>query len=203
MENVICFGDSITASKPFAEDRRWTAVLQAKLNELAPERFAVFNRGVGGHHTADGLARYEADVLPHLPGTVVLEFGFNDASFIPGRHIARVPLPAFVINLTEMIRLVRLSGGKPILIANHPMDPSRPSPQGNDQLYFHNYAPYQVAIRQVAADTGTPLIDLEVAFADLPLSEFLSEDGLHLSVEGNRTYALAVLEGLKPHLCLG
>lgn len=202
MENIICFGDSITAGRPFPEGRRWTALLQSSLDSLAPGRFHVFNRGVGGHHTADGLARYDADVIPRLPGYVLIEFGFNDASVAPGRHVARVPLPAFAINLLEIIRLVRLGGGSPILIANHPIEKDRAAEQGNGCLYYDNFAPYQPEIRRVAAESGTPLIDLEQALAHLPLGQLLSEDGLHLSLEGNRHYAEAVLAGLKPHLGL-
>lgn len=202
MTPLICFGDSITAGRPFREGRRWTALLQSALDRLAPDRFAVHNRGVGGHHTADGLARYDGDVLPHLPGVVLIEFGFNDASVVNNRHVARVPLPAFKENLREIIRLVRHSGGTPILIANHPISPTSTVLQGNGAMYIDNFAPYQPAIREIATATQTPCIDLEAALAATPACELLSEDGLHLSEAGNRHYAAAVLEGLKPLLGL-
>ena len=202
MERITFFGDSITLCKAFPDALRWTGLVQAELNKIAPERYQVFNRGVGGHTTLDGLNRFEADVAGQLPGLVVIEFGFNDASVPQNRRIPRCNLPSFVENLGEIVRLVKAGKGKPVLVANHPITKTSVGIQGNGRQYPRNYQPYQPAIRETARKLRVPLIDLEKEMKGIPLEEFLSEDGLHLSLGGNRFYAAAILKGLRPLLRL-
>lgn len=202
---IVCFGDSITSGKSQPEGRRWTALLASELDRNFPKRFEVFNRGVGGSTTAQGLERFAGEVGPHLPGLVLIEFGFNDASVPVGLRTNRVGLPEFQRNLLEMIRLVRAEKGKPILMANHPIPVVRTiGEQGNGKNYATNFLPYQPAIRAVAAKSRTPLIDLEVSMraARVSLKELLSEDNLHLSRPGNALYAQHVWEGLEKLGCL-
>ncbi len=201
-QRLVCFGDSITAGRGFPDTQRWTSLLQYDLDALWPDRYAVYQRGVGGNTTLDGLVRFDADVLPLLPAVVLIEFGFNDASVPPGREIARCVLPAFRLHLAEIIRQVREHGGTPILIVNHPIQEKRESQQGNGCSYVRNFAPYQPAIRECAAACAVPLIDLEERMhaGGVRNEELLSEDGLHLSLGGNRIYADYLFAGLKPIL---
>jgi len=184
MERIICFGDSITACSSLPDSHRWVSHLQAALDAAAPGHFQVFNRGVGGDTTYDGLKRFDSAVLPLLPGWVLIEFGFNDASVSPGRRSARVPLPAYREFLEDILRLVRKQGGRPILIGNHPIRKDRPTPQGNRRSYWRNGAPYRPVVHELAKKTRTPLIDLEAALSTVPLEELVTEDGLHLSASG-------------------
>ncbi len=202
MERIICFGDSITAGRPFPEGRRWTALVQSELDKIAPDRFEVYNRGVGGNTTQEGLARFDGEIAPLLPGWVLIEFGFNDASVPPGRRIPRCNLTAFTENLGEIVRLIKAAKGKPVLLANHPIQKERPGPQGNGRPYFQNFKPYQPAIREAAEKLRVPLIDLEKEMKNIRLDDLLAEDGLHLSLGGNRPYAASVLKGLRPLLRL-
>ena len=78
--NIICFGDSITEAAEVAPTARWPTVLQSKLDEWKPGRFKVHNLGIGGHTSAQGFDRLDEDLLPVLPGLVVVQFGFNDAN---------------------------------------------------------------------------------------------------------------------------
>jgi lysophospholipase L1-like esterase len=119
-QNLICFGDSITQGAGLAENHRWTARLAFLLEERFPERFDVFNRGVGGNTTAMALDRIQADVVPLLPAIVLIEFGINDAYVYPWCKTPRVGLKDFRRNLEEIIRQVLSSGGHPRLIINHP-----------------------------------------------------------------------------------
>ncbi len=205
MERIICFGDSITAGRNTADGHRWTSLLQNALDTVAPSRFEVLNRGIGGQTTYDGLLRIDADVLTPLEGGwVLIEFGLNDASVPPKRSINRCPITVFTPYLEEIIRMVRKEKGKPVLLTNHPIRQRtvKEAPQGNRRPYHTNFKPYQPAIRELAAQTRTPLIDLEKALANVPLEELLVEDGIHLNTSGNRHYARAVIEGLRPLLKL-
>ncbi len=200
MTRIICFGDSITASKGLPEGRRWSALLQKRLDEIAPDQYAVHNAGVGGDTTHLGLLRYEADVQPHLPGIVLLEFGFNDGSVPEGRHLARVSIPSFRENIAEIVRLVREKGGKAVLIANHPIRDDSPADQGNGRSYTENFRIYQPVIRELAKELDLPLIDLEKEMldAEVDLGELLApHDGLHLSLSGQQIYADFIFTRLK------
>lgn len=202
---IVCFGDSITFGRSQPEGVRWTALLASEMDRNFPGHFEVFNRGVGGNTTAQGLERFAGDVAPHLPGLVLIEFGFNDASVPVGLRTNRVGLAEFQRNLLEIIRLVKAGKGSPILLANHPIPVVRtPSEQGNGKNYAVNFQPYQPAIREVAAKSRTPLIDLEASMraARVSMKELLSEDNLHLSRSGNAIYARHVWEGLERLGCL-
>ena len=89
-KRIICFGDSITQCQGFAEADRWTARLAFLLEKKLPGQWEVYNRGVGGNTTAMALDRFQTDVLPLLPGFVIIEFGINDAYVLPWCRTPRV-----------------------------------------------------------------------------------------------------------------
>lgn len=201
---IICFGDSIFSSFSFPEIVRWPTQLQAALDADFPEQFEVYNRGVGGDTTTGAIARFQGHVSPWLPGIVLIEFGFNDAS-VPGPSLlARCPRDSFKLQLAEIVRMVRAEKGSPILIVNHPIRQRRDGAlQFNGKPYIENYAGYSEDVRDVARKTETPVIDLERSMTEdgTDLDVLLSaEDGLHLTRAGNAIYAGHILRGLRPHL---
>lgn len=198
MKRIVCFGDSVTAGGGFPEGGRWTSLLHQRLQLETGEGWQVYNRGIGGNTTWQGLDRFNTDVQPLLPAYVLIEYGFNDASIPEGRRIARCGLNAFRENLTEIARMVRAAKGKPVLLVNHPIC-DETTPQGNGRSYKRNFAPFQLAIRKVAAASRTPVIDLEreMKRAKVEPARLLCEDDLHLSPEGNVIYADFVFSGLK------
>lgn len=197
---IICFGDSITASFGFPDHVRWPSQLHASLGKSHPGQYEIYNRGIGGNTTTDGIARFTDHIVPLLPGIVLIEFGFNDAS-IPGpSFLHRCEPVIFKKQLAEIIRMVRDLKGHPVLIVNHPIH--RRADGFNGKPYIENYAEYPKIIREVARETETPSIDLERSMteAGVPLDDLLAEDGLHLRREGNAIYADHVLRGLLPIL---
>ncbi len=200
--SIVCFGDSITSAFGFPELVRWPNQLQALLHDAFPNEYEVYNRGVGGNTAQEGIARFEGQVAPHLPGIVLIEFGFNDASVAEPLLIARNIPAAFEAHLKEIIRLVREKKGQPILIVNHPILKNGDVVQFNGKPYIENYAGYTDIVRHVAQETNTPSIDLEstILAANISLDDMLSEDKLHLTRAGNAIYAEHVFRGLKPIL---
>ena len=195
--NIVCFGDSITHAAGFAEKDRWPTVLQNTLETWRPGMYAVYNRGIGGNTTAQGYDRFEADILPLLPGLLLLEFGFNDANVRDWAQKPRVGLQEFVANIQEFCRIATRHGGRPVLLINHSID--RPGIQANGRSYQDNFQPYNDALKDLADSQGLCTIDLPALMKErhIELAEFLSEDGLHLSVKGNHLYAQMVADGLK------
>jgi lysophospholipase L1-like esterase len=197
---IVCFGNSITEGAEFSPAQRWTTLLQQRLDEWRPKTWQVYRRGVGGHTSTQGLARFAADVRPLLPAIVLVEFGFNDANVYDWTASPRVALADYVANLREMHRLV-VSNGECIFIINHSIG-AIDGRQGNGQSYNDNFAPYEAALRELAAQLGAPSIDLPALMREVRAdpARFLAEDGLHLCVEGNRLYAGLVFGALKPLL---
>ena len=99
MPTIIAFGDSITQAFDQPDCFKWTGVLQRLLDARAPGAHAVVNRGIGGQTAAQGLDRIFTDVTPHLPGLVLVEFGFNDAVIPQGMLVARLSIAEFTVKI--------------------------------------------------------------------------------------------------------
>ena len=201
--NIICFGDSITEAAEFPPERRWPALLQAKLDAWVGGRFTVLNRGVGGDTTARAFDRLESDVLPWLPGVLLVQFGFNDANVRDWAAVPRVGLDEFQKNLREFHRLAVIANGRCFFIVNHTIAQVA-GRQGNNRSYNDNFEAYNAAIREVACTCAAPVVDLPAMLAQQQLApgQMLVEDGMHLSVSGNSIYADLVFAALREMLVL-
>ena len=197
--NIVCFGDSVTHARAFAECDRWPTRLGIKLDEWRPGRFKVYNRGFGGNSSAQGLDRFEGDILPLLPAVLLVQFGFNDAHMPAWTRKSRVGLEEFKANLCEIYRAVHAHKGTCVFVVNHTIGP-RKLRAGNGKTYKTNFLPYNGAIKKVAAHLRAPMIDLPAMMTKHRVSSgrLTSEDKVHLSVEGNHIYADMVFDALKP-----
>jgi len=196
--NIICFGDSITHASEFAITNQWPALLQNKLDDWRPHTYNVYNKGIGGDTTALALDRFLEDVIPLLPGVLLVQFGINDSDHREWTHIPRVGIEEFKKNLTEFHRLCTKRNGRCVFIVNHPLGIGSVR-QGNRRSLRTNYAPYNDAIRETASELGAPIIDLPLLITRrrIRLKDFLQEDGIHLMPHGNHLYADMVFKQLK------
>lgn len=202
---IICFGDSLTEAAAEAEGKKWPTLLQARLEARAPGQFAVYNRGVSGNTSAQGLDRFEQAVLPLLPAWVLVEFGGNDANVRPARRTPRVGVEEFASNLAEIDRMVRAGGGRTLLVAIHPPDPDRRTKeegrkyeQGNRATYAKNYDPYRKAILKLAKSKNLPLVDISATLKKqkMTVADIVVPDGIHLTTDGNAFYCAAIFDKL-------
>jgi lysophospholipase L1-like esterase len=152
---VVMIGDSTAA--PYGAERYpqlgWAQVLSCALDANA----VVINDARGGRSTksfqTEGLWDHARDKLK--PDDVLLiQFGHNDASIDkPERYVE--PRPGYKANLERFIAAAREHGATPILIT--PVT----------RRYFENgrvadmHGDYDDVVREVAAATQTPLIDLD------------------------------------------
>ncbi len=201
MKNIICFGDSITHGEEFAMHQRWTSLLQEKLNTLQDSAYKVYNRGIGGNTTSQGMDRFASEVLPLLPGVLVIEFGFNDANVKDWSSIPRVSLNEFARNLREFVAIAARHRSQAVLVVNHLIG-DVDGDQGNGERYSQNFAAYNACIKNIAHELNTPCIDLpeQMQQRQLEVSEFVSADGIHLSLQANSHYAEMIYQGLLPVL---
>jgi lysophospholipase L1-like esterase len=197
-ERIVCFGDSITEHAA-AGERGWTRLLAAQLEQTWPGRFEVANAGVGANTTMLGLDRFGEDVLPHLPAIVLIEFGYNDCYIFQHTRISRHSLGEFDRNLREIIRLVRDGGGRPVLIANHPVyTQGETHTQGNGETFERNLEPFDARVKSIAHELNVERIDLPelLRHRDMDWRNCLIEDRVHLNHDGEAVYADMIMEGL-------
>jgi lysophospholipase L1-like esterase len=119
--NIICFGDSITQASEFAVTDQWPALLQNKLDEWRADTYHVYNKGIRGDTSALALDRFLEDVIPLLPGVLLVQFDINGSDHRKWMRVPRVGIEEFRKNPTEFHRLYTKRKGHCVLIINHPL----------------------------------------------------------------------------------
>jgi lysophospholipase L1-like esterase len=131
----------------------WGMMLKCGLSS----RVRVDNRAMGGRSTRTFMeeGRLDAILAAIKPGdTVLIQFGPNDANRAkPERFVE--PGTGYRDNLLHFIEVIRAKGGVPVLLT--PVA-QRAFEAGQVKA---NFAEYSAVVRAVAAETKTPLIDLE------------------------------------------
>lgn len=201
---LVAFGDSMTRGYGVPEGDGWVEILANTADSRLGSNVEVFNAGGNGNTSSEGLARMSADVLPHLPATVLIEFGGNDPVNDPERH---VPMEVFRRNLEGMITGIRQAGGEcviltfPVIISSQHLtanDPSFSSRGGIDKVV----ASYREETRQCAARMDVPLLDLDRLsrrwIKEKGSDAIVAPDGVHWTPTANRLVATAVLEFFRP-----
>ena len=212
------FGDSTTAPRPGAVEKVTSVRLGEALQSIG-SNLSVYNAGIGGNTTRDGLKRFEADVLAHQPRVVVIGFGINDAAVDvwkkPPATESRVPLAEYRGNLRTIAMKAREAGVKVIFLSPNPLrwtsllrdlygkppyDPD--SEVGFDAPVLESY---REAMRGVAAELSVPVLDLpQVWTAALTkkggkIDSFLL-DGMHPNDAGHEATAAALLPVVRGEL---
>jgi lysophospholipase L1-like esterase len=119
-----------------------------------------------------------------------MQFGFNDLRHDGTR--GKMPLSTleeFEGHLTEMVRLCReKAGAKVIMFGNHKARRLEILPTGLQ--YDVARVAYNQVTKRVAAKMGVPYRDMSETFADVGehYSDFVCEDGVHLSPFGLNAY---------------
>lgn len=150
-DRVILVGDSTMAST--------TGYGDALCAKLTPET-ACLNLARGGRSSGSFRAEGRWDEVTRLLGDgagyrrtyVLIQFGHNDQPGKPGRSTDFAT--EFPANMTRYVEEARALGAVPVLVT--PL--TRRSFKGG---YVHNdLAPWAGTVRRIAADTRTPLVDL-------------------------------------------
>ncbi len=174
---VACVGDSITAGTEYPVD----------LWQLLGPSYVVGNFGIGGATVSLGTDSSWTNktgflvVKQFLPDIVVVTLGTNDASTDHNETNA-----SFIADYTTLTREFQTLASKPkvYLVLPPPIFSNNAS---LSQTYFiENVIP---SIRQVASQTGLPLIDVYAPL--LNHSEYFV-DGVHPNVEGAQVIANVV-----------
>ncbi|MEI6169203.1 MAG: GDSL-type esterase/lipase family protein [bacterium] len=200
--NLVAFGDSITRGYANPPGAGWVELLPELMKKNGNNKaINVFNAGGNGNTSTEGLKRIEADVLAHMPGLVLVEFGGNDSV-----HDARaVSVDDFERNLTVICEKVRAKGGEIILVTFPPVvnewhstraDPFYAKWGGLDKCVEQ----YRQRTRAVAQRLNCPLFDMDKLLRPLTSGKnratYLNKDGIHLTPQSNKLVASAFFKFL-------
>ncbi|WP_435135078.1 SGNH/GDSL hydrolase family protein [Actinacidiphila sp. bgisy144] len=163
--HVLFIGDSITDAGR-TKDRApygggYVSLIQALVTAQAPELALRWtNRGVSGDTVRDLAGRWQADVLAERPDWLFVKIGINDCwRGIEGKADEAVSVEEYRTTLSGLLdRAIAETGCRlvlatPYLIEGDTSDPWRTE---SDR--------YVAAAREVAAEKGLPLIDVQAAF---------------------------------------
>ena len=167
----ICyFGDSITYGRGHDHlgvdpARTWTHLVDEALKAREPNDTSTLsvNMGVNGETTRNGLERLK-DVYAFRPDLMTIQFGMNDCNcWLTDNGFPRVNPTSFRFNLKELIGKCRASGvTRVVLSTNHRIPVAKTMTNG--QEYNVCNSAYNQIIREVAAEAGAALCDIERAF---------------------------------------
>ena len=203
---VVFFGDSITEGQYVHHSLRWADSVSSSLKthfaaRLDPNRQFHYVHAVSGETTRQALERFPRQVQQMSPDLLTIQFGLNDCNcWDTDRGVPRVSLQAYRANLLEMIERARRFGTRQIVLStNHPTLRHRPMVSG--ETLEQRRKIYNDVVREVAAEAGVTLCDIERAFAFAGPKELEGllvpePDVLHLSSAGHQVYARAILPAL-------
>lgn len=153
MPCLTCIGDSNTAARP-ANSISQGDTFSAKVGTWRGYG-SVINAGIGGNTTAMMLARFQADVLNACPSHIVLSPGINDLGNAIAAGNQGPAVVAYEANIRAMVCMAK-DECIPLTLMTPPLVRST--------TFIENIAPYNDAIKRVAADCDLPLVDLYFEF---------------------------------------
>lgn len=183
---IVCFGDSVTGIYYHTGGRRaWPDMLDITLRRAYPKaRIKVFNAGVSGHTSGNGLARLDRDVISRKPHLVAVMFGLND--------ITHGDSKSYRDNLRTMVRHCRESGAAVVLCTLNSVYPHQSRPMAA-------VTEFSQIVRDLGEETKTPVADCFQAYEDVRRKApaewmLLMNEYIHPSLEGHKLFAKTVAE---------
>jgi len=179
---IVCFGDSITGVYYHTGGRRaWTDMLGIALQRVYPKaKLQMFNAGISGHTSGQGLKRIKRDVLGRKPHLVVVMFGMND--------VVATPRATFAENLRQIVRQGRGVGAEVMLCTPNSIYP------GAGRRPIKRLAEFAATVRGVAAELSVPLVDCYASYEAVRARDrlawmlLMSED-IHPNMNGHKHFA--------------
>lgn len=190
---IVVFGDSLTA-----DPQSWAVILAELLAARRPDDgLNVAINAVPGETTTHGLARI-GESLARQPDWFIFFIGINDArtqgpkptKTIVGHEETRRNLAELRSRASDECKARRL------WITPPAVDEEKVAAHWGLARFgvrFRNADVAQVA--SCVRGLGDPVIDLFSALGAPPAPELLMDDGLHLSLEGQKRIALEVIRG--------
>ena len=189
-ETVVLFGDSITEEEFYGKH---LARLLSCIVTSSPVR--VYNAGVSGNRTWEGVARLERDVLALHPQWVVLAFGVNDGVHMAPEEFAR-NYELIVTRLTQAG--IKTVCATPSGFCAAPINDGRWCHTPDRANGFDRTAAGESrAVMRIAQAAGQPCADVYGAFTRTGLERVpLMFNQWHPNDDGGRLFALEILRAM-------
>jgi len=127
------------------------------------------------------------------PDIVHWNNGIHDAGHNPARSPVQIPINMYRTNLEFILKRLAALTPKVIWATTTPVHPNRPFRDTEWSWRNKEIDRYNAVARELMESHGVPINDLH-ALVWANLSEFLSEDQLHLSEAGQKACAQAVAD---------
>ena len=127
------------------------------------------------------------------PNIVHWNNGIHDVGHNPDREPLQYPLDEYMSNLKGIIEKLRRIGADIIFATSTPVHPDRPFKNTEWAWRNEEIDRYNEAALELMKNEGIPINDLHALVAE-DVDKYLSEDMLHLSQEGIKKCAEAVVE---------
>ncbi|MBF0526003.1 MAG: arylesterase [Deltaproteobacteria bacterium] len=168
--NIICFGDSLTAGTGATEGMDYPSQLSKKIGK------EVINAGISGDTTARALSRLDQDVLSMSPRIVLITLGGNDLK-------NGVPKDTAFRNLKTIIEAIQAKGALVVV--------------GGVDIPFWGRG-FGDGYQNLCRDTGAVLIPN--IFDGIMGNSRLMSDSIHPNDAGYAIMAERFYEAMKPYL---
>jgi lysophospholipase L1-like esterase len=189
MTRIVAFGSSNT--ERFMPFLNWFDWLDLCLRNRYGRIHVAINAGIGGDTSRGLLDRFDRFIVPCNPDVVFVTIGGNDSGMASG-----ITDEEFAANLHRLVERIRNlpSPALPILQTYYSAD-LEIMVANEGQARADRFLAFMQDIRDVAAETGCPLIDHLARWeclrtSDLALYRSLILDPMHLNADGNQVMGL-------------
>lgn len=198
-DRIIFLGDSITELGDQPDG--FVALVRDSLAARLPHlRLEVIAAGVTGNKVPDLQERLHRDVLARNPDIVFVTIGVNDV-WHSTQSLGGTPPGRYQYGLTDITRRLTNAGARVVLCTPTVVGERIGGANDLDGLLDD----YAAITREVAKARDVALLDLRKIFVEHLRTHnpgnaeqgILTTDGVHLSPEGNRLVAEAVLDALQ------
>lgn len=172
-ETVIFLGDSIT------DGGTLLLLIEAACVAAGRPVPQMLNAGAGGDSAAQAVGRMARDVLAYAPATVVMMTGVNDSY----RGIS----PDETLGAHRAAAGICAGASCPLVVVT-------PTALRADLAQYAPHAALAARVADQARSMGLPLVDGHAAVAAVPTAWV--PDGIHLSLDGYRALAAALLPAI-------
>ncbi len=174
---IAAFGDSLSAGFGAEPGKSYPDYLQ-KLIDSKGFKYRVFNAGVSGDTTTDGVERVSSVLALH-PAIAILEFGGNDG-------LRGLAVESTRQNLDQMITALQGAGAQVVLAGM-----TLPRNYGPD--FIRSFEKIYVDLAKQHHLVRVPFLLLGVAG-----TKDMQQDGIHPTAAGNARVAALVMSYLQP-----
>lgn len=195
---IVFFGDSITDAGRNREDEMslgrygygFVHDVSSTLMYQEPNKYQIYNRGIGGNRSIDLYARIKNDLWNLQPDLISLYVGVNDLwheiKYKNGLEVERFE-KIYKMILDDTLKV--LPNVKFILVSPYVMNGTRTS----DEIEkFREVDKYEKVIEKIAKEYDLPLVKLQPVlneYAKKYGDEYITFDGIHPNITGARIIA--------------